>query len=873
MNTKALFIGPYGENKEEFQRLVQLLIEDVVGWRKNYHPNDPDAIQPGEMREESYCLAKDKLSASLNKLIAEMKQSVPIHSPRYLGHMLSDVLTPALLGYFTGLIFNQNNIVGEVSTVTTRKEMDFSKALCQMIGYNEYDINKDGSWGHLTGGGSIAILEGIWTARNMKYYPLSVKLLIKDIKDNADKYKPEEKEKLLLLNNIEVEQPNHTIATFQSLDLFTLFNLSNKAIADFKDAIASSLSASEIIDESKHDVELLSEEDKKNIKINEANDFLKKKIDKFLVQNLGVAGVHLKLNEVFNENLKLPKLFISQTAHYSWEKNIDILGIGKENVIKVKCDADFRLDMEDLKSKIKTHKDSAILMIAGVVGTTEESAIDPIHTLSLYKKELEETQNKSFFFKIDGAWGGYYLSMLKRNGDTPEITEFFNSNNEYINPIEEDLNTIKECDSIVIDPHKMGYVPYAVGAVCYKDTRYKDFIYKSAPYLASSNEQIFFEKSHLGGWTVEGSRSGAAALACALSADVLPLNRSGYGKINLQTIKRSYELYDYFIVRNVNSDIKILPVYKPQGNIVCYLIAAPKYIKKAEYLNLLNNIIFNEMAVMPDRNLPDFIPSKTELKYEKYKEKINDLISRAGCIKENLKDSFELTFLRTVTMNPMLESYKVEVRDGNYTKTRPIFDEFTNEIERISQKALIVILLKIIKQKRKDSKADKKEKRLKLFWIENKTSFESLQNLLKTDELKVSPTIGKYIDITFENYQGEEPIKRIKQTLKNHNFDFSIIDLNLTDSRHKEWQSGLNVISELYKNNNYNNAGIPIIFSQFLDEEKTANALKKQFKTQYPKVFTIDEQFLAKNKNSENELLGERIAIQELVKRIFILSQ
>ena len=76
---------------------------------------------------------------------------------------------PANLGYITALFFNQNNCAAEASTVTTKLEVDVGTDLSVMMGYNE-----DKCMGHLTTGGSVANIEAVWAARNVKFFPLGL---------------------------------------------------------------------------------------------------------------------------------------------------------------------------------------------------------------------------------------------------------------------------------------------------------------------------------------------------------------------------------------------------------------------------------------------------------------------------------------------------------------------------------------------------------------------------------------------------------------------------------------------------------------------------------------------------------------------------
>ena len=92
------------------------------------------------------------------------KHSCPFWSPRYQGHMCTDLSMPAILGYFMTMMYNPNNVTIEVSPLTTVAEMEVGDQLCEMFGFN-LDRNQKElpvAWGHITSGGNVANLESIW---------------------------------------------------------------------------------------------------------------------------------------------------------------------------------------------------------------------------------------------------------------------------------------------------------------------------------------------------------------------------------------------------------------------------------------------------------------------------------------------------------------------------------------------------------------------------------------------------------------------------------------------------------------------------------------------------------------------------------------
>jgi glutamate/tyrosine decarboxylase-like PLP-dependent enzyme len=48
------------------------------------------------------------------------------------------------------------------------------------------------------------------------------------------------------------------------------------------------------------------------------------------------------------------------------------------------------------------------------------------------------------------------------------------------------FKALKDADSITIDPHKSGYIPYPAGGLCYKDGRMRFLLTWAAPYIQQS---------------------------------------------------------------------------------------------------------------------------------------------------------------------------------------------------------------------------------------------------------------------------------------------------------------------------------------------------------------------------------------------------
>ena len=88
--------------------------------------------------------------------------------------MIWDTNLPANLGYIASILWHQNNCIQEASPVTTMYELEAGSDLCEMLG-----LDRNESMGHLVTGGSVANIEAMWVARNLKFYPLGLQEAVK----------------------------------------------------------------------------------------------------------------------------------------------------------------------------------------------------------------------------------------------------------------------------------------------------------------------------------------------------------------------------------------------------------------------------------------------------------------------------------------------------------------------------------------------------------------------------------------------------------------------------------------------------------------------------------------------------------------------
>jgi len=169
----AWFLGPKAENAESEQRMLTYILDDYFHWRRNYFPSDEILITQSMQREALDW--NDRLAQQVTEMLAGLRRHFPFYSPRYNAHMLSDQTIPSVLGYFAGMLYNPNNVTPESAPVTLAWELEVGADILKMLGYAPPPAPGSESRGefgfaHITGGGTVANLEALWAARNVRYF-------------------------------------------------------------------------------------------------------------------------------------------------------------------------------------------------------------------------------------------------------------------------------------------------------------------------------------------------------------------------------------------------------------------------------------------------------------------------------------------------------------------------------------------------------------------------------------------------------------------------------------------------------------------------------------------------------------------------------
>lgn len=137
-------------------------------------------------------------------------------------------------------------------------------------------------------------------------------------------------------------------------------------------------------------------------------------------------------------------IYLSDQAHSSNIKAINILGFKKEQIRIIPTDLEFKFSINKLKNAIARDKIEGLkpFCLIASSGTTNTGTIDPLEELAAISKK------ENIWFHVDGAFGGAVI--LSKNGKKM-------------------LKGIEKADSLTIDPHKWLFQPYEIGCLLVRD--------------------------------------------------------------------------------------------------------------------------------------------------------------------------------------------------------------------------------------------------------------------------------------------------------------------------------------------------------------------------------------------------------------------
>lgn len=514
-STCAWFLGPKAENADYLKTYVDVILNDLVQCRRDLSQDDGDFVDARIASSPAFRKSMSILRTNLAFLSRLLPQhSVPFYSPRYMAHMVNDVSMPATLGYLMGLMYNPNNISPEAGPLTHIIEYDVGQQLCGVLGYNAQlgaepaSPEEPTAWGHITCGGSIANMESMWAARNLKFYPLALK-------------RATENEPCLahVAAHFKLRLCTGEERFLEDCDAWDLLNLTSDEVVSLLTRIAETFGLS--------------------------SPALQGILNKYLIQTTGREDLE-KYFRIQNS----PQYLCPNTAHYSWPKGAAVIGIGSRNIISVPVDEQARMDSEALDMLLTEslqHR-QAIYAVVVIIGTTEHGSVDPLSKVLALRRKYQKL-GLSFLVHADAAWGGYFTSMLVPNPAGSGFESHLDDPALFLNThTENELRHLRFADSVTVDPHKSGYTPFPAGALCYRDGRLRFMVTWKSPVTGS----VEADTTEMGMYGLEGSKPGAAPLAAWLGHEVIGLHKGGYGFLLGQSVFTSTRMYGHWATMSLD---------------------------------------------------------------------------------------------------------------------------------------------------------------------------------------------------------------------------------------------------------------------------------------------------------------------------------
>ena len=556
------FLGPYGENDALLEKLVVEFLRDHVYWRRNFHPEDPPAIPTHAAQSPGFMAFEARLRRELHTLSAALKRSVPFHSPRYLGHMVSDLLIPGLAAQILTLPYNPNNVTGEVATVTIDLELKAGLQLARMLGYPSDPAAPDCAFGHLTSGGTLANYQSLRLALALKAWPVALRAAGVPDLDCGD-------------------------------DDWQAFNLGPDAATALLDRFNAWLAQ-----QTPHDARAW-----------------RMRVNAERIETLGLIDFFAR-----HPTLKPPIVLAPVTAHYSWSKGLKLVGLGR-NALHLVPESGMRIDLSALERMLEDAlvQRQPVLMTVGVLGSTEFGTIDPIDGLVAARARMQAC-GLGFSVHVDAAWGGYLATLFREpDGSLRAWSAMREDYADFPSPaVYAAFAALGQTDSVTIDPHKLGYLAFGVGAFVCRDQRAVGLLDESADYVfkADAGDDFFHRHRALGRYIPEGSKAGANAAAVYVTHQVLPLDHAHFGLLQRQTI-RSAEAFLQALASFATAQsarVRVSVPFAPDSNLVCMALN-PVGNREVGAMNRYVRGLYDQIKANPDIPLQarEFFGSMTTL--------------------------------------------------------------------------------------------------------------------------------------------------------------------------------------------------------------------------------------------------------------------
>ncbi len=252
---------------------------------------------------------------------------------------------------------------------------------------------------------------------------------------------------------------------------------------------------------------------------------------------------------ITNENR--PGYMMSEQSHYSVGRNVKIMGLGDDSIIKVPYDSHFKMRvdlLEDLKKRAED-KGIKIISVAANACSTATGSYDDLEAIADF------CEKHDLWMHVDGAHG---MGVL------------FSEKYRHV------VKGIERADSVVIDFHKMLLVPALNTLLMFRngEKSFETFAQKATYLFQKSQKNVWYNSATR---TIECTKSALGIIAYA----AMKYYGDNYYK---EYIESRYDLARKF-ADQVKSHHEFELAVEPESNIVCF-----RYLRKG-----LSELALNEI--------------------------------------------------------------------------------------------------------------------------------------------------------------------------------------------------------------------------------------------------------------------------------------
>jgi glutamate/tyrosine decarboxylase-like PLP-dependent enzyme len=373
------------------------------------------------------------------------------------------------------------------------------------------------------------------------------------------------------------------------------------------------------------------------------------------IEQLGLAGFFAA-----HPDLGVPRVLAPVTAHYSWSKGVKLLGLGREQLELVPTRG-MRMDVGKLSERLEccARERQPVLMVVGVLGSTEYGTVDPIDGI-LAAREASRSRGLDFAVHADAAWGGYLATLFRNEDGSLRARDEVAADFHYFpSPaLHAAFGALGGTDSVTVDPHKLGYLPFGSGAFVCRDHRAVALLAERADYVfhGSAPADYMTRYRGLGQFIPEGSKSGAAAAGVYVAHEVLPLDHRHFGRLTRATVRAAEAFYTRALAfaEEQAGRLAVRVPFEPDTNLVC-LALNPHGNRSLAQANAFMRRVFDRLRADPCQPLQtrEFFGSVTTLRPELVGAAETCRILESLGLEPDL-DGAPLMILRHTLMNPYL---------------------------------------------------------------------------------------------------------------------------------------------------------------------------------------------------------------------------